>query len=169
MVRFVASPEVWKLTVITDVVLLGSFFAYPAFQRKFGTLHPDGTYGLSAAWQAGLANGCNVGEIIGLFANGIISERFGYRKTMIVSLISTMAFIFISFFAQNVQMLLAGEILIGIPLGVFQTLTVTYASEVCPVVLRGYLTTYVNLCWVIGQFIASGKPLFPFAWYVNGY
>lgn len=44
----------------------------------------------------------------------------------------------------------------GLPLGVFQTLTVTYASEVTPVVLRCYLTTYVNLCWVIGQFIASG-------------
>ena len=79
---------------------------------------------------------------------------------MIVSLIATIAFIFVNFFAQNVETLLAGEILIGIPLGVFQTLTVTYASEVCPVVLRAYLTTYVNLCWVIGQFIASGgiKP-----------
>lgn len=40
--------------------------------------------------------------------------------------------------------------------GVFQTLTTTYAAEVCPVALRPYLTTYVNLCWVIGQLIASG-------------
>ena len=40
--------------------------------------------------------------------------------------------------------------------GVFQTLTTTYAAEVCPVTLRPYLTTYVNLCWVIGQLIASG-------------
>lgn len=38
----------------------------------------------------------------------------------------------------------------------FQTLTTTYASEVCPVPLRAYLTTYVNLCWVFGQLIASG-------------
>lgn len=136
---------------------MGSFYAYPAFNQKYGTLQADGTYGLSAAWQAGLSNGVNVGEILGLFANGIISERFGYRKTMIGALLSTIAFIFINFFAQNVQTLLVGEILIGIPLGVFQTLTVTYASEVCPVVLRAYLTTYVNMCWVIGQFIASGK------------
>lgn len=26
----------------------------------------------------------------------------------------------------------------------------------CPVPLRHYLTTYVNLCWIIGQFIAAG-------------
>lgn len=36
---------------------------------------------------------------------------------------------------------------------------VSYASEVTPVALRGYLTTYVNLCWVIGQFIAAGVLL----------
>ena len=40
--------------------------------------------------------------------------------------------------------------------GIFQTLTTTYAAEVTPVALRPYLTTYVNLCWVIGQLIASG-------------
>jgi MFS transporter, SP family, general alpha glucoside:H+ symporter len=39
---------------------------------------------------------------------------------------------------------------------VFQTLTITYASEVCPVALRGYLTTYVNFCWGLGQVIGIG-------------
>ncbi|GME74521.1 unnamed protein product [Ambrosiozyma monospora] len=52
-------------------------------------------------------------------------------------------------------MLLTGEILLGIPWGAFQTLTVTYAAEVCPLTLRVYLTTYVNVCWVIGQLISS--------------
>jgi hypothetical protein len=47
---------------------------------------------------------------------------------------------------------------------------VSYASEVTPINLRGYLTTYiealivvssadgryVNLCWIVGQFIATG-------------
>jgi hypothetical protein len=35
-------------------------------------------------------------------------------------------------------------------------MTTAYASEVCPVALRAYLTTYVNLCWVFGQLIATG-------------
>ena len=139
-----------------DVVLMGSFYALPEFTKKFGVLNDDGTYGLTAAWQSGLSNAMSVGQILGLFANGVLSERFGYKKTMVGSLLCTIAFIFILFFAQNVQMLLVGEILLGLPLGVFQTLTVTYAAEVCPVVLRCYLTTYVNLCWVIGQLIASG-------------
>ena len=34
--------------------------------------------------------------------------------------------------------------------------TTSYAAEVMPVPLRCYLTTYVNLCWVFGQLIATG-------------
>ena len=134
-----------------DVVLMGSFFAFPAFQKKYGDQQPDGSYQLSAPWQAGLANAMNCGQILGLFANGIISERFGYRRTMLASLFMVVGFIFILFFAPNKATLLVGEICMGLPLGVFQTLTVTYASEVCPVVLRCYLTTYVNLCWVMAR------------------
>ncbi|KAL1887232.1 hypothetical protein Sste5346_010349 [Sporothrix stenoceras] len=138
-----------------DVVLMGSFFAYPAFENRYGDLQPDGSRVLSAAWQAGLTNGMNCGQILGLMATGIVAERFGYRKTMLGALTSVIGFIFILFFAPNKPALIAGEILMGIPLGVFQTVTVTYASEVCPVVLRAYLTTYVNLCWVIGQIVGS--------------
>lgn len=41
-------------------------------------------------------------------------------------------------------------------LGTYATIAPTYASEVCPVALRGVLTSYVNLCFVIGQLIANG-------------
>lgn len=153
----------WSLLLSTavimegyDTVLLSQFFAYAVFNEKFGERQPDGSYQLTAAWQSGLANGALVGEIIGLFLNGIIAERFGYRKTMIGALGFCTAFIFILFFSQTLVQVLLGEICMGIPWGVFQTLTTTYAAEVCPTSLRAYLTTYVNLCWVMGQFIASG-------------
>lgn len=35
-------------------------------------------------------------------------------------------------------------------------MTITYASEVMPVALRQYLTTYVNFCWGLGQVIGVG-------------
>jgi SP family general alpha glucoside:H+ symporter-like MFS transporter len=97
-----------------------------------------------------------VGEIIGLLINGWASEKFGYRYTVMTCLILITAWTAIFFTAPNVQALLAAEILAGIPWGVFQTLCVTYASEVCPVALRGYLTTYVNFCWGLGQLIGVG-------------
>ena len=33
-------------------------------------------------------------------------------------------------------------------MGVFQSITTHYAVEITPTSLRGYVTTYVNLCWV---------------------
>ena len=99
------------------------------------------------------AKGAYVGEIIGLFINGYCGERFGYRYTLLTCLVFLTAFVTLFFTAQNVETLLAAEILCGIPWGIFQTSTITYASEVCPIALRGYLTTYVNFCWGLGQLI----------------
>ncbi|OAA54712.1 Sugar/inositol transporter [Niveomyces insectorum RCEF 264] len=139
-----------------DRNLLTGLFAFGPFQRRYGELQPDGGYQLPARWQSGLANGQSVGEIMGLFVNGWASEHFGYRRTLLATLAATACFIFILFFAPSVEVLLAGEILCGIPWGVFETLTTVYAAEVCPVGLRAYLTTYVNLCWVLGTLLGQG-------------
>lgn len=42
-------------------------------------------------------------------------DRFGYRKTMIVSSFAMACFVFLTFFAVNIQMLLVGDLLCGIP------------------------------------------------------
>jgi SP family general alpha glucoside:H+ symporter-like MFS transporter len=139
-----------------DKVLIANLLAVPAFKRKFGSPLPNGSYEVTAAWQAGLTNGAYVGEMLGLMINGVIADRLGYKKTMIGALFFVNIAIFVVFFAHNIEMLLVGLMLCGVPWGVFQTLTCTYAAEVCPVPLRPILTTYVNLCWVIGQFLASG-------------
>lgn len=140
-----------------DTLLLGNFYAQPAFARRYGHCSEvTGRCEIPANWQTGLSNGSQVGSIIGLQFTGICSERFGYRKTILVALFFMMAFIFIPFFAPNLTVLLIGQILQGLPWGVFQTLTTAYAAEVTPVALRPYLTTWVNACWVIGQLISVG-------------
>ncbi|KAJ5972119.1 Major facilitator superfamily domain general substrate transporter [Penicillium vulpinum] len=139
-----------------DISLVNNFYAFPQFTKKYGELMSDGSYQVPAAWQAGLSNGAYCGEIIGLLINGWASERFGYRYTIMTSLALITIFTAVFFTAPNIQTLLVAEILAGVPWGIFQTLTVTYASEVCPVVLRGYLTSYVNFCWGLGQLIGIG-------------
>lgn len=168
--RLYPKAVAWSLLISTciamegyDVCLLSNFYAFPQFNRKYGEQLADGTYQVPARWQAGLSNGANVGEIIGLFINGFVSERFGYRYTVMTCLSLIIIFTAIFFTAQSVISLQVAEILCGIPWGVFQTLTITYASEVCPVALRGYLTTYVNFCWGLGQVIGIGviKAMLP--------
>lgn len=101
---------------------------------------------VSAAWRSGLSNGANVGEIIGLFFTGIFQDRYGYKKTIGGALIMMICFIFITFFAVDLGMLMAGEVLCGLSWGVFQTITTAYASEVMPVVLRCYLVRLFPRC-----------------------
>ena len=69
-----------------DLALLGSMYASPAFKKKFGVQSPSGKWAVPAAWQSGLSNGARCGEIIGLLVNGFVSERLGYRRTMICAL-----------------------------------------------------------------------------------
>lgn len=71
-------------------------------------------------------------------------------------MIGTAAFIFMQFFARSLNVLLAGELIGGLILGMYATIAPAYASEVCPVALRGVLTAYINLCFVMGQLIANG-------------
>ena len=102
-----------------DTALLGNFYGIPAFAKKFGdpAAVKDGvqTYQVPAAWQSALGNSTAAAQIIGLFFNGIVSERIGYRKMMMGSLVLVACCIFITFFAVNVEMLLAGYVLSGLP------------------------------------------------------
>ncbi|KAI1487629.1 general substrate transporter [Biscogniauxia mediterranea] len=139
-----------------DLALLGSLYASPVFNRKYGTWdEANEKWAVSAAWQSGLSNGARAGEILGLILAGWVSDRYGYKMTTVMSLILMILFVFVLFFAPNVQVLAVGEVLCGIPWGAFQSVTPAYASEVAPVVLRPYLTTFINMCWVIGQFFAA--------------
>lgn len=138
-----------------DGSLIGGFYGYPSFQKKYGELF-EGGYQIPAPWQVGLGLASTAGVIVGAFANGYLVTRFGYRRTMLGSYGLMAACIFVPFFSPNIKVLLVGEILCGVPWGIFSTIAVAYASEVCPVVLRAYLASYVNICWVIGGFIGSG-------------
>ncbi|KAH0600391.1 hypothetical protein MHUMG1_01387 [Metarhizium humberi] len=139
-----------------DLALLGNLYASQPFNRKYGTYNPSTKkYTVSAAWQSGLSNGARAGEIIGLILAGWTVDRWGYKKSMVLFLALMIAFVFVLVFAPSVGVLVAGEVLCGIPWGAFQSITPAYASEVAPVVLRPYLTTFINMCWVIGQFFAA--------------
>lgn len=94
--------------------------------------------------------------MFGILLASWTQDRWGYRRTLQINLILVTGFLFIIFFAKSVEMLFIGEFLAGIPWGAFSSSAVSYASDVTPVPLRGYLTTYVNLCWVFGQIIAAG-------------
>jgi SP family general alpha glucoside:H+ symporter-like MFS transporter len=150
---------IFSMAIIMEgyqVALVPSLFAQPAFRRKYGRARPDGSHQLRNRYQSALTAAVQAGSIFGYWLSGILIERVGYKRTMQGSLILITCFIFIIFFAPSIIILVIGEGLLGIPWGIIQTLTTTYAAEVSPVALRAYVTSYVNLCWAIGGFVSTG-------------
>jgi len=56
-----------------DHAFITGFFAFPEFQKRYGSLNSKGKYQIPAEIQAGVSNGVNAGEIIGLLLNGLFS------------------------------------------------------------------------------------------------
>jgi SP family general alpha glucoside:H+ symporter-like MFS transporter len=96
-----------------------------------------------------LGNSSGVGAFFGALLNGILVDRFGQKRVLLSSLVTLTAFLFVVFFAPNAGVLCAGEFLCGLPWGIFATTSPAYASEVLPLRLRVYLTSWTNMCFII--------------------
>ncbi|KIY00393.1 uncharacterized protein Z520_04078 [Fonsecaea multimorphosa CBS 102226] len=162
-IKLYPKPIFWSLAMSAaifmegyDTMLMGNLIAQSTFQKRYGVPVGKGKYEIPAKWQAGLNNGGSCGQLIGLLVAGWVSDQFGFRKTMIAGLMVIVAFIFIQFFAPSLDVLEVGQVLFGIPIGLFQTIPVVYAMEIAPTCLQPYLTTWVNACWAIGHLIGAG-------------
>lgn len=156
--KAVAWSAVVSLCIIMDgydTALMGSLFGFPAFQKRFGHEVGDtGKYTLDAQWQMALGMASPVGNVIGIGLNGYLTDRYGHKSVLHGGLLALSCLIFIQFFASSVEVLFVGQLLCGIPWGIFTTLAPAFASEVVPLILRSYLETWVVCCWGIGQFIS---------------
>ncbi|KAI1179862.1 sugar porter family MFS transporter [Nemania sp. FL0916] len=140
-----------------DPQIIGNMFAIAQFKKDFGVYHPeDGTYVIPAKWQTGLSLGNPLGQVVGALFSAYPMELFGRKWTFFACVGLTAGLVFIQFFARSLQALLVGELLGGLVLGCFVVIGPTYASEVCPMALRGFLTSFTNLCFVTGQLLGNG-------------
>ncbi|TDZ18573.1 Alpha-glucosides permease MPH3 [Colletotrichum orbiculare MAFF 240422] len=166
---------VWSIVFATaiigegfDLALFGNFFSMVQFKELFGTATPPkGEMEIPAAWQSAILASGQVGQLLGMTLAGKCSVVFGYRKTMMAALASVAFLLLINFFAAEVRlstgsvahglgMISAGEFLLGMPWGTFQACVLPYASDIAPMKLRPALTTFVSMCWIIGQLLSTG-------------
>ncbi|KAI0482546.1 general substrate transporter [Xylariaceae sp. FL0804] len=153
----------WSMLVSTcvimrayDIDITSNFYALPAFARKFGEEVPGHGYQVPTAWQVGMSCGAIVGQIVGSPLVAVPMDRLGRRPTLALYLGASVALVFMQVFAPGRAVLLASMYLAGLVWGGYQVLAPTYAAEVLPLRLRGFFTGYVNLCYVVGQFLETG-------------
>ncbi|CUM65856.1 uncharacterized protein PRCAT00003505001 [Priceomyces carsonii] len=138
-----------------DAQIISSLYGLNAFNEYFGSKDKDGVKTLSAAWQTALGMGTPIGQILIIFFAYPL-EKFGRKRTYGVTVLGCICLVFMQFFASNILVLCAGEILAGILWGGCVLIGPTYASEVSHTSIRGILEAVNNLAFVIGQFIGNG-------------
>lgn len=136
-----------------NTYLLGNLFVYPSFARKYGSYFEDKGWVVTTGWQVALTDVTIAGQVTGLLLMGWLTDRFGHRLVIMGGMIAMVGLNFITVFAPNVQILCVAMALNGVPNGVFGILGSAYASEVAPLALRGFLTSFVNICWIIGRYL----------------
>lgn len=140
---------------IYDTKLITNMFSLPSFQRQYSIPFKD-QYTIPASLQTALSIGSPVRRVFGSTLQGYFAERFSRKITLVGCLVLLSGFIFITFFANSLPVLMVGQVLCGVIWGLITSLGPTYVFEVAPLRLRGILTAYVNMCWSIGNLIATG-------------
>jgi SP family general alpha glucoside:H+ symporter-like MFS transporter len=99
--------------------------------------------------------GTPIGQIT-ILAFAYPMEKFGRKRTYAVTITGCIGLVFMQFFAPNLKVLCAGEILAGVLWGGCVLMAPTYTSEITHNSLRGVLEVFNNLAFLTGQFVANG-------------
>ncbi|KAJ5928322.1 hypothetical protein N7466_007278 [Penicillium verhagenii] len=142
-----------------DMFLNTNFVALTYFKNTYGVMTADGSRSIPTRWQSALFQSGQCGAFVGVFLAGPITNRIGYRWTTIVALILMNATIFISFFANSLEVMVIGQAFEGIPWGMFIANSPAYASEIVPLGLRGACTATLQMSWSIGSIIVAAATL----------
>jgi len=139
-----------------DVFLIGNFIALPAFTQRFGVLDvATGKYVIVTKWQSALQMSGQLGALIGVFLAGPLTSRIGYRWATLIGLTLMNATIFVTFFANSLPVFFVGQLLEGLPWGIFIANAPAYCSEIVPLRLRAPATQILQMFWAVGSIIVG--------------
>lgn len=103
--------------------------------------------------QPGLWDNGSEQAVYDVVCNGYLTERWGHRHVILVSLVFMTAFIVPTVFAENLGMLVAGQVLCVLPCE--GGMLPLWEHRVLP---RWFLLLYTNICWITGQILSAHSP-----------
>lgn len=117
-------------------LVLSACLAMPAFQATFAQ-DVNGVLTIPASWQSAWNGLYNTGMLLGSLVAGWSQDKIGRRANMAVASVLAIAGIAVAFTAATSPHYLGSKILTGIAVGMMQTTTQTYVSEIAPLPMRG--------------------------------
>ncbi|CAM9024759.1 unnamed protein product [Wickerhamomyces anomalus] len=145
---------IWTLNLTSfDIVAGGIVLSISQFRKHFGYQMPDGSYVVPAKWIAAFSGGPLGAQIVGQYFSSFLSDQFGKKWIIIISLIFSAGFIGVEVAASNLHTFLIGKTLNGVCLGVIQSICVSYVSDTVPLVLRGIGIALCNISFSTGPMV----------------
>ncbi|KAM7383321.1 hypothetical protein PAMP_002984 [Pampus punctatissimus] len=133
---------------------LRAFFHNVSMERFGEPFSPDS---ITIMWSFAVAI-FSVGGMIGSFSVGAMVNKFGRRKSMLLSNILALlggALMGLSSLSRSFEMVILGRLVIGVFCGLCTGLTPMYVGEISPTALRGAFGTLHQLGVVIGILVAQ--------------
>lgn len=134
-----------------DLGLIATTLAQPAFNTY---MFPPGTSNISSLIGAIVSIG-SAGNAIGCLSNGVLLEKLGRRKTLVISTFFTIVGSVFQTCANGVALMIVGRCVAGIALGILNPTIPIYISELARPEDRGRLVGIFGLLVAIGFCLAN--------------
>ncbi|MEE6178457.1 sugar porter family MFS transporter [Mycobacterium sp. 050134] len=110
-------------------------------------------FGLTTRQQELLTTMVVLGQIPGALGAGVLANRIGRKRSVVLILVAYAAFALLDAFSVSLPMLLAARLLVGLTIGVSVVVIPVYVAESAPAAVRGSLLTAYQLAVVSGLIV----------------
>lgn len=151
--RLGVSKFTFKIYILIGLTLLFDGFDYMIVPYTMSQI--SGEWGLTKVQTGALASWGLLGLMIGGLFGGVISDRFGRKKTLVACCAFYSILTLPIYFVQSYETFAILRILAGMGLGACIPVSITLMSEFAPTKNRGFFTSSIMAFYVAGWVIAG--------------
>ncbi|KAI1266295.1 general substrate transporter [Xylariaceae sp. FL1019] len=139
-----------------DGASFGGVQAFTPFIRRFGVYNAaKHAYVLPTATKSLMNSLPLIGKFLGSFIVSPLTEKFGHKKTMLLTCCVQIIGPIIQVTSHSVPQFIVGRFLVYTAVGLVENVVPTYQSEIAPAALRGFFVGSIQLCLTFGSLIAG--------------
>ncbi|QIS12564.1 MFS transporter [Nocardia arthritidis] len=141
-----------RLGVLVGVAAasVGVIYGYDLSNIAGALLFITDEFGLTTHQQELLTTAVVIGEIAGAIGGGMLADRIGRKRSMVLVAATYGAFALLSAFSTALPMLVAARLALGITIGISVVVVPVFVAEAAPVRVRGALLVAYQMATVIG-------------------
>ena len=132
----------------------GMLFGYDTGVISGAILFIQQDFALSPGLEEIVVSSVVLGAMVGAFAGGALTDRFGRRIVLIVTAVLFALGAVGTSLAPTITLLVLGRVMVGVAIGVASFTTPLYISEISPVTMRGRFVSFNQIALTSGIVIA---------------